>query len=97
MTHKPTTNEDILKAFEDHVKEDHENFERGEKNFRKLERVIFGDESMDEIGMKKKVDAIYEILTQSRGVLNFFGGIRGTLLFLLSIGALVAMVKGWIK
>ncbi len=95
MPNKPTTNEDILKAFEDHVKEDHDNFERGEHNFRRLERVIFGD--ADEIGMKKKVDAIYEILTQSRGVLNFFGGIRGTLLFLLSIGALIAMVKGWIK
>ena len=90
MTHKPTTNEDILKVFEVHVKEDHENFKR-------LDLVLFGDESIGEIGMKKKVDAIYEILTQSRGVLNFFGGIRGTLLFLLSIGALIAMVKGWIK
>ena len=97
MTHKPTTNEDIIKAFEDHANEDHDNFNKGNDNFKKLDRVIFGDESTGEIGMKKKVDAIYEILTQSRGVLNFFGGIRGTLLFLLSIGALIAMVKGWIK
>ena len=95
MKPKHTTNEDILHAFELHVKEDSDNFKTGRENFQRLERVIFGDE--DEIGMKKKVDAIYEILTQSRGVLNFFGGIRGTLLFLLSIGALIAMVKGWIK
>ena len=97
MKPKPTTNEDILHAFEVHVEDDRKNFEEGARNFKKLDRVIFGDESTDEIGMKKKVDAIYEILTQSRGVLNFFGGMRGTLLFLLSIGALIAMVKGWIK
>lgn len=95
MTQKPTTNEDILKAFGDHVKEDHDNFERGEQNFKRLERVIFGD--ADEIGMKKKVDAIYDILTQSRGVFNFLGGVRGTLLFFITIGAVIAMLKGWIK
>ena len=90
MTHKPTTNEDILKAFGDHVKEDNENFKR-------LDSVLFGDESIGEIGMKKKVDAIYEILTQSRGVFNFLGGVRGTLLFFITIGAVIAMLKGWIK
>ena len=97
MTNKPTTNEDILKVFEVHVKEDHDNFNKGNDNFKKLDRVIFGDESIGEIGMKKKVDAIYDILTQSRGVFNFLGGVRGTLLFFITIGAVVAMLKGWFK
>ena len=95
MKPKHTTNEDLLKAFTDHVKEDSDNFKKGRDDFQRLERVIFGDE--DELGMKKKVDAIYDILTQARGVSNFFGGVRGTLLFLIAIGGVIAMLKGWIK
>ena len=95
MKPKHTTNEDILHAFEVHVKEDSDNFKTGRENFQRLERVIFGDD--DEMGMKKKVDAIYDILTQARGVSNFFGGVRGTLLFLIAVGGVIAMLKGWIK
>lgn len=63
----------------------------------KFERAIFGDKEAGEIGMKQKVDIMYDILVQGRGILGFLGGIRWVVLFAISIGALVAYIKGWLK
>lgn len=61
-----------------------------------LNLVIFGNPRTGEKGMKEKVDEIHEILTKSRGVLDFFGGVRGILSFIIVIGAAFALIKGWL-
>jgi hypothetical protein len=60
-----------------------------------LMRVIMGDQETGEVGMKEKVDGIYDILVQVKGVGNFFGGIGTGLKWLLVIAAVVGVVKGW--
>ena len=59
-------------------------------------RVLFGDKATGEIGMKKKVDEMHEILVGVRNVSNFLGGIKGVLGWLILFGAVIALFKGWL-
>jgi len=59
--------------------------------------VLFGDAVTNEMGMKQKVDEMYDMLIQSKGLIRIFGGIKGILGFLIVLGASVAVVKGWLK
>lgn len=61
-----------------------------------LMRVIFGDEAIDEKGMKDKVDEMHKLLVQAKNVGGFFGGVKALAGWLLVIGALVALFKGWL-
>ena len=58
-------------------------------------RIIFGDKDSGEIGMKAKVDEMHSILLATQNVSGFFGGVKGTLGWLLLIGAGIALLKGW--
>lgn len=58
-------------------------------------RVIFGDKDLKELGMKDKVDAMYDILIQIKGVSGFFGGIGGWLKWLIIIAGVIGIIKGW--
>ncbi len=60
-----------------------------------LERAVFGDESLDEKGMKKKVDEIHDLLVQAKGIGLFFGGVRGFFGILIVIASAWALIKGW--
>lgn len=60
----------------------------------KINRVLFGDD-INEKGMKDKVDEMHSILMSARGVGGFFNGIKGILGWLLLVGAIVALIKGW--
>lgn len=55
----------------------------------RLNRVVFGDESSDELGMKKKVDEIHQILVQAKGL-------KGFLYIMIAIGGAFAVLKGWV-
>lgn len=61
-----------------------------------LEEVIFGNSKTGEKGMKQKVDEIHDIITQSKGVISFFGGLKGILGFIIVLGAVITIVKGWL-
>lgn len=65
------------------------------KNIEVLNRVIFGDTETGEIGMKQKLDEVHHLLVQARNVGGFFGGLGGGLKWLLIIGAVIALIKGW--
>ena len=46
--------------------------------------------------MKDKVDEIHALLIQAKAVGGFFGGIKSLAGWLLVIGALIALAKGWL-
>lgn len=77
----------IEKLLEEHLKADEE-FQA------KINRVIFGDD-VNEKGMKDKVDEMHDILVSARNVGGFFSGFGGTLKWLLIIGAVIGLLKGW--
>lgn len=82
--------------WKDHLKEDEE-FQRKTLDFEnKIVHVLFGDEKSEEVGMKAKVDEIHALLTQAKAVGGFFGGIKSIAGWLLVIGALIALLKGWL-
>lgn len=58
--------------------------------------VLFGNKELKEPGMKEKVDEIHALLVQARNVGGFFTGIKALAGWLLVIGALVALFKGWL-
>ena len=58
-------------------------------------RVIFGDEDMKQKGIMGKVDDMHEILMQAKSVSKFFGGIGGTLKWVLIIAAVITVFKAW--
>lgn len=77
-------NEDIervLHAFQDHAEKDDGRFN------------TLGT-SVNE--MKIKVDEMHALLVQAKAVGGFFGGIKSLAGWLLVIGALVALAKGWL-
>lgn len=61
-----------------------------------MTHVLYGDKENHEIGMKDKVDEIHALLLQAKAVGGFFGGIKALAGWLLVIGALVALFKGWL-
>ena len=60
-----------------------------EQRVETIESVIFGNEKIGEIGMKKKVDEMHEILVQFKGIKGLFG-------IIILIGLVVATLKGWV-
>jgi hypothetical protein len=58
-------------------------------------RVIFGDDKTGDIGIKKKIDELHTLLTQARNVSGFFGGLGGTIKWILVVAAVITVVKGW--
>lgn len=80
---------ELTRAFNDHIDEDR-------KFQTKMERVLFGESDTQEMGMKEKVDTMYDILTGYKSVKGFFGGTRSVFTFLIVLGAVVALFKGWL-
>ena len=76
------------KTLEEHIRFDEE-FQD------KINHVIFGLDP-NEKGMKDKVDEMHDILIQARNVGGFFTGIKGVMGWLIVLGALVALFKGWV-
>jgi len=60
-----------------------------------LNRVIFGDEETGDVGMKQKIDDVHDILIKARSVGGFFGGLGGTLKWLLIVAAVIVVLKTW--
>lgn len=58
-------------------------------------RVIFGDDKTGDIGIKKKIDELHTLLTQARNVSGFFGGLGGTIKWIVLIAAVITILKGW--
>lgn len=84
------------RAWTEHLKEDEE-FQRKTLDFeKKIVHVLFGNEATKEIGMKDKVDEIHMLLVQAKAVGGFFGGIKSLAGWLLLIGAIIALAKGWL-
>lgn len=63
----------------------------------RMERVLFGDKSTEEMGMKEKVDAMYEILVQAKGVGGFLKETKGYLQLIIFFSAVMVILKGWVK
>jgi len=84
--------EDFKENVIDHLK----GFPIRQRELQEMREVIFGNKQTGEKGMKEKLDTIYEILVQARGVGNFFGGIKGILGLLIVMGAAVTIIKGWL-
>ena len=77
---------------EDHLRGFHER----QREVRDIKMLLFGNPATKEPGMKQKVDDIHDILTKSKGVIAFFGGVKGVLGFILIVGAAVTLIKSWL-
>jgi hypothetical protein len=66
-----------------------EHMKADELNQQKINRVLFGDTSTGDVGMKEKVDDIHQMLIQVNGVGNF-------LKWIIVCGASLAAIKLWI-
>lgn len=82
--------DELKKQFDDHVRSN-------EHDFAILERAVFGDKDLNEMGMKEKVDEMHRMLVQAKGVTGFFTGLRGGLMLLLAVVAVIGWIKGWLK
>lgn len=69
--------------------------EKLEEEHNTLMKVIFGDEETGLMGMKAKVDEIHDILISVRSVNKFFGGVGTTFKWLIILGAVIGVIKGW--
>ena len=69
---------------------------KDEQDIGLIKRVIFGDEESGEQGMKSKIDEVHEILVSFKNVKGFFNGLGGWFKFLLVVGAVIALMKGWL-
>lgn len=76
-----------------HIKEE----EKDLSDLRDIKKVLFGNPVTQEPGMVEMVNDIHNILTQARGVGNFFGGVKGMLGLMISLGAAIVLLKGWLK
>lgn len=83
------TNEDLEKKLDTHIRETDLRFRIGEKNFDKLNRVLFGDKETGEKGMNDKVTDIHQRITQVDGVGTF-------LKWIIVIGGVLSVLKFWI-
>jgi len=55
----------------------------------RLEKVIFGQPEIKEMGMKEKVDKMYDILVQANGIRGLFG-------LVVLVGATLTILKMWL-
>jgi len=82
----------LLQEIEEHLK----TFPERQREIHDMRMLMFGNPATGELGMKKKVDDIHDILMQSRGVISFFGGVKGILGFVIVLGAALALIKSWL-
>ncbi len=87
MPHE-VTNEELLKKLDQHIKDSSYRLDNGDRNFEKLNRVLFGDKDSQEIGMKDKVDEIHKLVTKVDGV-------GGFLKWLIIAGGALGAIKLW--
>lgn len=83
------TVEGLHEKLNDHIKDTNDRFHEGEKNFDKLNRVLFGDKQTGERGMSDKVTDIHQRITQVDGVGSF-------LKWVIVIGGVLSVLKFWI-
>lgn len=67
------------------------------RDLREIKKVLHGNTETGDIGMVRKVNDMYDIITQAKGVGNFFGGMRGVLGLMITMGAAIVVLKGWLK
>lgn len=60
----------------------------------KINRVLFGDD-VNEKGMKDKVDEMHRILVSAQNLGGFFTGLKSIFGWLIALGAVIAIFKGW--
>jgi hypothetical protein len=85
MEHKVKTLEETMK---DHILKE-------EAKFAAYDRAIFGDKELGQKGLIEMNREMYDLLMGARHVGGFFGGLKGSLGWLLLIAAVVATLKGW--
>lgn len=66
------------------------------KDLETMSRVIFGDPTTGEMGMKDKVDKMYDILVKVDNIQGFFKGLGSFMKWLVLLGTLLALFKGWL-
>ena len=79
---------DVERLLKEHINDE-------EKLLELHHRAIFGDETLGEPGMKKKVDEMHKILTDVRGTGNILGGSLTSLKTLIIIVGIIGIFKGW--
>ncbi len=60
-----------------------------EEKLGKLWEAVFGDKESGDKGIKSKVDEMYEMLIQTKGLKSFVG-------ILIMVGALITTLKIWL-
>lgn len=85
--------EEIREELRTHIVDEEEDL----KDLREIKKVLHGNPETGDIGMVRKVNDMYDIITQAKGVGNFFGGMRGILGLMITIGAVIVMLKGLLK
>lgn len=78
------------------MREHLDNYPQRQQELHEIRALLFGNPHTGEMGMKEKLDEIHNILTQSKGVIAFFGGVRGILGFVIVLGAVITVVKSWL-
>lgn len=68
---------------------------KDDKRFAMFHSVIFGNPEIGELGMKEKVDVMYEILTSLKTLLSFLEGFSKVLKWFVGIGIAFALFKAW--
>jgi len=54
-----------------------------------IRKTLYGDKEIGVIGMNEKLDSIYEILVQAKGI-------KGAFNMILLFAAVIAVFKGWV-
>ena len=78
------------------IREHLDTFPERQREIHDMRMLLFGNAATGEKGMKQKTDEIHDILTQSKGVIAFFGGVRGILTFVIIVGAALTLMKSWL-
>lgn len=81
---------DLSQMLQTHIDTDEHFQQTTIDEIRDIKRVLFGDETTGEKGMKQKQDEMYEILVQAKG----FKTLGSTILL---IAAVIAVLKGWLN
>lgn len=74
---------------QDDIKEMRQTIDLHTDRIAEIRKTLYGDKEIGVIGMNEKLDSIYEILVQAKGIKGMFN-------MLLLIAAVIAVLKGWI-
>lgn len=74
---------------QDDIKEMRQTIDLHTDRIEEIRKTLYGDKEIGVIGMNEKLDSIYEILVQAKGIKGMFN-------MLLLIAAVIAVLKGWI-